>query len=267
MERRPLDLQSGDTRINAEWLTPESSAADAAPLVFLHEGLGSIPQWTARGVDAPARLAAATGRPALVFERQGYGRSDPLTGPRHPRYLYDEAWEALPRVLDAAGIGRAALIGHSDGGSIALLFAARFPDRTDRLVSEAAHVIVEEVTLAGIREAKRAYDTPDSRLKAALRRHHGAGTDTVFSAWADAWLSPDFRDFDMCDQLPAITAPVLAIQGDGDEYGTPRQLDLIAEGVAGPVQTWLVPDCAHVPHHQAADRVLPRIAAFVGIAV
>lgn len=266
LERRPLDIRVGDVRLNALWIAPAAVEPAAVPLIFLHEGLGSIPQWTARGIDAPARLVAATGRPALVFERQGYGRSDPLTAPRHPGYLYDEAWEALPRVLDAAGIGRAVLVGHSDGGSIALLFAARFPDRTDRLVSEAAHVIVEDVTLAGIRDARRAYGAPQSRLKAALQRHHGDGTDAVFSAWADAWLSPDFRDFDMGDQLAAITAPALAIQGDGDEYGTPRQLELIAEGVAGPVETWLVPDCAHVPHHQAADRVLPRIAEFIGSA-
>ena len=263
VERRPLLLRAGDANLNALWIVPDSPKTEAAPLVFLHEGLGSIAQWTARGVDAPARLVAATGRPALAFERRGYGRSDPLPAPRHPGYLYDEAWQALPEALDAAAIDRAVLIGHSDGGSIALLFAARFPDRTDRLVSEAAHVIVEEVTLAGIRDARRAYDAPDSRLKSALRRHHGEGTDAVFAGWADAWLSPEFRDFDMRDQLPGVSAPVLAIQGDGDEYGTPRQLEMIAEGVAGPVETWLVPDCAHVPHHQAADRVLPRIAEFV----
>ncbi len=264
VERRPLELAAGDVRLNALWLEPEAPLAGASPLVFLHEGLGSIAQWTARGIDAPARLVAATGRPALVYERQGYGHSEPLTAPRHPRYLFDEAWGALPRVLDAAGIDRAVPIGHSDGGSIALLFAGRYPERVERLVGEAAHVIVEEITLAGIRAAKAAFEVPDSRLKAALRRHHGARTEAVFAAWAEAWLAPDFAQFDIRDQLPGVTAPLLAIQGDGDEYGTPRQLELIAEGVAGPVETWLVPDCAHVPHHQAADRVLPRIAAFVG---
>lgn len=262
--RRAFALEAGDVRLNALWLEPEVKRPEALPLVFLHEGLGSITQWTARGIDAPALLVAATGCPALVFERQGYGRSDPLGAARHPGYLYDEAFDALPRTLDAAGVDRAVLIGHSDGGSIALLFAARFPDRTDRLVSEAAHVIVEDVTLAGIRDAKAAYDAAGSRLKAALQRHHGDRTDAVFAAWADAWLDPVFAGFDMRDQLAGITAPLLAIQGDGDEYGTPRQLELIAEGVAGPVETWLVPDCAHVPHHQAADRVLPRIARFIG---
>ncbi len=262
-DRRPLELLVGGTRLNALWLVPDTPESEQAPLVFLHEGLGSIAQWTARGVDVPARLAAATGRPALVYERQGYGRSDPLSAPRHPGYLFDEAWQALPGVLDAAGIDRAVLIGHSDGGSIALLFAARFPDRTDRLVSEAAHVIVEEVTLAGIRDAKAAYEAAGSRLKSALQRHHGDRTDAVFAAWADAWLDPAFAGFDMRDQLAEIAAQVLAIQGDGDEYGTPRQLECIAEGVPGPVETWLVPDCAHVPHHQAADRVLPRIVKFI----
>ncbi|MEE8271586.1 MAG: alpha/beta hydrolase, partial [Alphaproteobacteria bacterium] len=119
------------------------------------------------------------------------------------------------------------------------------------------------VTLVGIRAARAAFDAPDGRLRSALRRHHGGNTDAMFNAWADVWLDPDFARLDIRDQLPRVTAPVLAIQGDGDEYGTPRQLDLIAEGVAGPVETWLVPDCRHVPHHQAADRVLPRIAEFV----
>ncbi len=264
MDRRPLTLRAGGATLNALWLEPSVRRSDAQPLVFLHEGLGSITQWTGRGIDAPARLAAATGRPALVYDRQGYGRSDPLVEPRHPRYLYDESWTMLPEVLDSAGIDRAILIGHSDGGSIALLFAARYPDRTAGVVSEAAHIIVEEVTLAGIRVAKQAYEAPDGRLAAALRRHHRDQSDAVFAAWADAWLSPEFADFDMGDELPRIVAPVLAIQGESDEYGTPRQLELIAEGVAGAVETWLVPDCAHVPHHQAADRVLPRIAAFVG---
>ena len=263
VERTPLTLQAGGVTLNALWLEPADRRPDAPPLVFLHEGLGSITQWTGRGIDAPARLAAATGRRALVYDRQGYGRSDPLKGSRHPRYLYDEAWTALPEVLDAAGIDRAFLIGHSDGATIALLFAARFPDRSAGVVCEAAHVIVEDVTLAGIRTAKQAFEAPDSRLAAALRRHHRDQAGAVFAAWAGAWLSPEFSDFDMRGELPGITAPVLAIQGENDEYGTPRQLELIAEGVAGAVETWLVPDCAHVPHHQVAGRVLLRIADFV----
>lgn len=262
IDRRPLTLRAGGVALNALWLEPAGGASDGPPLVFLHEGLGSITQWTGRGIDVPARLAAATGRRALVYDRRGYGRSDPLGAPRHPRYLYDEAWTVLPEVLDAAGIERAVLIGHSDGASIALLFAARYPDRTAGVVSEAAHIIVEDVTLAGIGVAKRAYDAADSRLAAALRRHHGDNADAVFAAWADAWLSPDFAGFDMGAELATVAAPVLAIQGESDEYGTPRQLELIAAGVAGPVETWLVPDCAHVPHHQAADRVLPQIAEF-----
>lgn len=262
--RRTLTLQANGAALNALCIEPAAPDPAAPALVFLHEGLGSITQWTGRGIDVPARLAVATGGRALVYDRQGYGRSDPMTAPRHPRYLHDEAWQVLPALLDAAGIDRAVLIGHSDGGSIALLFAAEYPGRAAGVVSEAAHVIVEDVTLDGIRVAKGAFEAPDGRLKAALGRHHGDRTDAVFAAWADVWLSPDFAGFDICDQLPRISAPVLAIQGDGDEYGSPRQLELIAEGVAGPVETWLVPDCAHVPHHQAADRVLPRIADFVG---
>ena len=216
--RRSLTLQADGVALNALCIEPAALDPAVPALVFLHEGLGSITQWTGRGIDVPAQLAAATGGRALVYDRQGYGLSDPLTTPRHPRYLHDEAWQVLPAVLDAAGIDRAVLIGHSDGGSIALLFAAEYPGHAAGVVCEAAHVIVEDVTLDGIRAARGVFESPRSRLKTALGRHHGDRTDAVFAAWADAWLSPEFAAFDLCDQLPRISAPVLAIQGDGDEY-------------------------------------------------
>lgn len=260
--RRSLTLPVGGHSLAAEWVEPPG-APGGEPVVLLHEGLGSIAQWVRRDVDVPARLAAATGRPAFLHDRLGFGRSDPLPRQRTPRYLYEEAWETLPRVLDAAGIDRAALVGHSDGASIALLLAAKFPDRVTALVSEAAHSFVEDVTLAGIVEARAAFHAPDGRLRKALARFHGDKTDATFSGWADVWLKPGFAAFDMRGELARITCPVLAIQGEGDEYGTPRQLDAIAEAVAGPVETWLVEDCRHIPHFQAADRVLPRIADFL----
>ena len=266
--REPLTLQIGPHRLGAEWVRPAGAAAGKAPIVFLHEGLGSIAQWTGRApdgelIDFPARLARATGRDAFLYDRLGFGRSDPLPADRRPDYLYREAWDTLPRVLDAAGINRAVLFGHSDGASIALLFAARFPQRTVAVISEAAHVFIEEVTLEGIRKARAAYHAPNSKLKAAMVRYHGAKADMTFRNWADVWLSPAFTSFDMTAELPSIRCPVLAIQGDGDEYGTEAQPAAIAEGVGGPVETWLITHCGHIPHIQADERVLPRIHGFV----
>jgi pimeloyl-ACP methyl ester carboxylesterase len=263
--RRRFDVSVRGRRLVAEWLIPPGAADDPAgpPLVFLHEGLGSIAQWTRKGLDVPATIAAATGRRALVWERLGFGGSDPLPEPRRPDYLHEEAEVWMPAVLAAAGVGACLPVGHSDGASIALSFAAAFRDRAEAVVSEAAHVIVEPETLAGIRAARVAFQAPDGKLRAALERFHGAKTDATFAGWAELWLQPEFAAFDMTDRLPRIACPVLALQGDGDEYATARQLDLIAAGVAGPCRTWIVPDCRHVPHFQAADAVLPAIVDFV----
>ena len=262
-EEMPIDTARG--RLFGQWIRPDSGSA-APPLVFLHEGLGSITQWSGRGLDVPRIVAERTGRAAFVYDRLGFGRADPLPADRTPDYLYEEGEVGLPQVLDAVGIDRAVLIGHSDGGSIALIAAAAHPDRMVGVVTEAAHVFVEDVTLAGIRDARGAYHTTNSRLRNALVRHHGDKADLMFRNWADVWLDPFFAAFDMTDRLAGVRAPVLAIQGAEDEYGTPAQLDAIKAGVSGPCDTWLVPQCRHVPHFQQPDAVLERIAAFVSTA-
>lgn len=239
-----------------------SGSAGRLPILLLHEGLGSVAQWTRRGIDVAARLAATTGHPVVAHDRLGFGRSDPLPAPRGADYLYREGRETLPRVLDALGIDRVGLVGHSDGGSIALIFAAAHPGRTAWAVTEAAHVIVEAETLAGIAAAHAVFHAPDSRLRAVLARYHGDKTEVTFANWAELWPTPGFRSFDMRDALPSIRCPVLALQGAEDEYGTPAQLDAIKAGVSGPCETWLVPDCRHAPHFEATDRVLPRIVYF-----
>lgn len=226
-------------------------------LVFLHEGLGTIRGWR----DVPDHLAATTGRPALVYERTGYGGSGPVALPRPLDYLAREAEDVLPRLLDHLGIARALPIGHSDGGSIALLFAASFPERCVAAVTEAAHVFVEEISLAGIRAAVAAYETGD--LKARLARQHGENTEGAFRGWSDTWLSPNFRDWSIADRLPAIRCPVLVLQGAEDEYGTPAQVEAIARGVSGPAEPHLIPACGHAPHHQAREITLGLIAEFV----
>jgi pimeloyl-ACP methyl ester carboxylesterase len=250
-------LQAAGRRLRAQWIEGPDAAPRAPCLVFLHEGLGSIPQWR----DFPHALCRMTGLPGLVYERWGFGGSERLTLPRPKDYITAEAEVALPEVLAACGISRPVLIGHSDGGSIALLYAAAYPDNVAGVISEAAHVFVEDVGLDGIREAEARWRTGD--LRERLARYHGENTETMFRGWTETWLRPEFRAWRITDSLPLITAPLMVIQGADDEYGTPRQVETIASGVSGPVETYLVPDCGHSPHLDAQEQVLERMAGFI----
>jgi pimeloyl-ACP methyl ester carboxylesterase len=227
-------------------------------LVFLHEGLGSVGQWK----DFPLSLCRKTGLPALVFDRWGYGRSEACDIIGDPGYLHAEALVSLPQVLGHFGIARGILIGHSDGGSIALMYAAAHPEKVCCLITEAAHVFVEETTLAGIREAVRVYETTD--LGARLAKYHGENTDLVFTRWSRTWLDPLFRDWNIENFLSEVNCPVLAIQGRDDPYGTADQVEAIVRQVSGPARGLLVPDCGHIPHFQARETVTVAMADFIG---
>jgi pimeloyl-ACP methyl ester carboxylesterase len=254
----PLEFSIEGGKIYAERIIPHLPAAQDLPtLVFLHEGLGSVRHWR----DFPSAVVHETGCPALVYDRLGYGRSDVAPKPRSLRYMEEEAFESVPQVLQAANIQRAIFIGHSDGGSIALLFAARYPQLTQALITEAAHVFVEEITTQGIREAVEIYKT--TNLPEKLARYHGDKTEKVFSAWADTWLSPEFATWNIEQYLTAIHAPLLVMQGLDDEYGTIRQVDAIASQVSGAVTRCLVPQCAHIPHQQARDVVFQYMCDFI----
>jgi pimeloyl-ACP methyl ester carboxylesterase len=258
-EREAQDLffvQAAGHRLRARRIG--ASRPDLSTLVFLHEGLGSIPQWR----DFPQALCATTGCPGLVYERWGYGGSDPLILPRPADFLEREAGQALAEVLEACAIERPILIGHSDGGTIALLYAAAFPERPVGVITEAAHVVLDEVTLTGITEVVRWWQGGD--LRARLERHHGANAEAMFRGWSETWLRPERRDWSITARLGSIRCPVLAIQGADDEHGLPAQLEAIVQGVAGPAEGFMVPDCGHVPHHQAREVVLARMAAFIG---
>lgn len=258
LKRHRFDLQAAGRRLHAERLTPPQ-VTNGPTLVFLHEGLGSIGQWR----DFPARLCTLTRLPGLVYERWGFGHSDPLVGPRPKNYLNHEAEESLPEVLAACDItDPPILFGHSDGASIALLFAAAYPERVRAVISEAAHVFIEEICLAGIRETRSAYEQGDL-LRKGLQRYHGAKTDSMFRGWCDTWLRADFRDWSMEQALRRIVCPTLIIQGADDEYGTRAQVDAIAEGVAGPKDIVWLSGCAHVPHYQAPDSVLAVTTDFI----
>ena len=247
-------LDIGGRRLETAWWGP---APEAAPtIVLLHEGLGCVALWR----DIPERLAAATGFGVFAYSRFGYGQSDPAPLPWPMSYMHDEALKHLPRVLDAANIQRALLIGHSDGGSIAAIYAGGAKDpRVAALATIAAHFFVEPVNIASIEKIREDYETTDLRVR--LGRYH-ANPDVPFRGWNGAWLDPDFEKFNIERYLPDIAVPMLALQGADDPYSTQAQLDVLHGKVAGPLETWLFPGAKHSPHLEAKEKTLARLAEF-----
>ena len=224
-------------------------------LLLLHEGLGSVAMWR----DSPGRLAHATGCDALVYSRYGYGQSAPLDAPRSVRYMHDEALVALPTLLDTLAVTRPILVGHSDGGSIALIHAGAGTRPVCAVVTLAAHVLVEDISVTSIAAAKVAYETTDLRTK--LARYH-ADVDSAFWGWNRIWLDPEFRAWNIEEYLPRIACPVLAIQGEDDEYGTMEQMRRIGAQVPD-VDLVELEDCRHSPHRDQPQAVLDAITRFV----
>lgn len=247
--------------------------ADRAPLVFLHEGLGSVAMWQQRGQHWPADLCAATGRAGWLYSRRGYGQSDPVanvrgqpgwhrtwhTGRHEPDYMHLEAWTVLPALLDALGVSRPVLVGHSDGATIALLHASRHA--VAGCVAMAPHVFIEEVALRAIAQARALYEGDSAGLRQRLSRYH-ADVDNAFWQWNDVWLSEAFRHFDIRAQCQTITAPLLLVQGLGDEYGTLAQLDAIAQEVSH-AQRVELPDCGHSPHRDQPAALTRHVVDFL----
>ena len=247
-------LEIDGSALEYRWSGPPNDAAPA--IVLLHEGLGSLALWK----DFPEKLAAATGCAVLAYSRRGHGRSAPLGEPRGLDYLHREA-ALLPALLDALGAnGPLFLFGHSDGASIALLHSARQRPPPAGLILETPHVFVEDVTLAGIARSVELFESTD--LGARLGRYHD-DADRLFRAWADTWLSPAFRSWNIESVLPAVRTPVLLIQCEGDPYGTRAQLDAIARRVRSPSEILLLPGDSHVPHTAHAERVLASAARFI----
>jgi pimeloyl-ACP methyl ester carboxylesterase len=232
--------------------TVEFAGAEPA-LVFLHEGLGSVELWR----DFPERLAAASGRRGLLYSRAGHGQSEVPEGDRTPAFMHEEALDVLPEVLAAAGIERPVLVGHSDGGSIALIYASQHP--VSALILLAPHVFVEDVTVASIEEARDTFATTD--LGERMGRYHRE-PERTFRLWNDIWLAPEFRSWNIEDVLGGVTAPTLLIQGEHDQYGTLAQIDAISRGVSGPVER-VVLDARHAPHLEAPEETLDAAANFL----
>jgi pimeloyl-ACP methyl ester carboxylesterase len=226
--------------------------------VFLHDGLGSVSTWR----DFPARLAAATGCAALIYSRQGYGRSDPCSLPRPLDYMEQAALVELPAVLRVAGLREYVLIGHSDGASIALIHAASAPgEGLLGVVSEAAHLFPESETLDAIRRARERYRVGE--LTAGLKRHHGTNAACAFEGWVQAWLDPAFAQWNIESLLPGIQVPLLAVQGSDDPYGTPAQLVALRRQCNIPIECVLLAECRHTPHREQPERALHLMTRFV----
>ncbi len=255
-------LQAGGHRLEVQSYRPgglsDADAASGPTLVFLHEGLGSVALWK----QFPRQVADAAGCPALVYSRYGYGKSDKLDAPRAVDYMHREAIEVLPEVLDRFGIKAPVLIGHSDGASIALIHAGVGKRPLRGVVAMAPHVFVEDITVKSIAEAGEAFRNTD--LPDRLGRYHDDVVST-FRGWNDIWLHPDFRRWNIEEVLAGIAVPVLLIQGEDDQYGTVAQVEAIARQVSGPVETVMLPDCAHSPHQSLQkDATIAAIVGFVG---
>ena len=229
--------------------------SDTPALVFLHEGLGSVSLWR----DFPDAVRVACGAPtSVVFSRHGYGQSAVVREPRTVDYMHREALDVLPALLEVLGVARPLLVGHSDGASIALIHAgAGHP--VAGLVLLAPHVFVEDETIDGIETARTQYETTD--LRSRLARHHD-DVDATFRGWNDIWLSPEFRAWNIEDDLAAVAAPALLIQGEADQYGTLAQLDSIERRMEGTAERLVVPGAGHAPHLDDPQRVVAAIAAF-----
>jgi pimeloyl-ACP methyl ester carboxylesterase len=250
-------MTEGFLDIGGERLEFKRISGHAPALVLLHEGLGSVAMWR----DFPERLAETTGHAVFVYSRAGYGKSSPVALPRPTGYMHREALEVLPRVLDAAGISACVLVGHSDGGSIALIYAGGAGDnRAIGVVTMAAHAFNEELCVNSIAAAGRAYLETDLRQR--LARYH-LDVDNAFRGWNDVWLSREFLAWNIEEYLPGVAVPVLAMQGRDDEYGTERQVDAIVSQVKGRAEKLMLPKCKHSPHRDQPEATLKAIARFV----
>jgi len=255
---RTFMVTAAGERLQVRQLQPEGLVAEAnsATLVFLHESLGCIAQWR----DFPQALVESTGLPALVYDRCGFGGSQSLAVPRGLDYQEREV-ESLHDLLHVCAVTSPLLVGHSDGATLSLLYAATFPEHPLAVISEAAHLFVEEETLAGIRSAVERWHTTDFRER--LMRSQGEHTDRVFSAWTETWMDPAFRNWSIVARMSDVSCPVLALQGEEDEFGTIKQLESISASVGGTCRTRLIPDCGHIPHRETQVEVLAEMTDFI----
>jgi pimeloyl-ACP methyl ester carboxylesterase len=230
---------------------------DAPTIVMLHEGLGSVALWG----DFPDKIAAATGAGVFLYSRAGYGQSTGATLPRTTSFMDEEACQVLPRVLDAIGFRRGFLLGHSDGGSIAAIYAGSVQDHRVRgLVLIAPHFFTEQMGLVEIRRARKSFET--GGLRERLKPWH-ADVDCAFWSWNEPWLHPDFEKWDITEALGYIRVPILIVQGENDQYGTLKQIEVARQECFCPVEAVVLPGIRHIPYREAPEATVNGIAEFI----
>ena len=259
MTHDDLWIETSDGRLFARrWPgAPAPAGAAGSPVVLLHDSLGSVALWR----DFPARLAAATGRAVVAYDRLGFGRSDVRCGPMPTSFVADEATTAFAALRAQLGIERFAVVGHSVGGGMAVHVAAAHPDACEAVVTIAAQAFVEPCTLAGVRAEGERFARPGAVER--LAKYHGDKARWVLSAWVDTWLDPRFAGWSLADALPRVRCPLLALHGERDEYGTPAHAEAIARGAGGPSRCVLLPGVGHVPQRERPEDVLAWLAGFL----
>ncbi len=248
-------IEIDEVSLESAWIGP--GPASAPTIVLMHEGLGSVSTWR----DFPRRLADATNTGVFAFSRRGYGRSSPAQLPRPVDYLRREAFDVVPKVLEKIGFERGILLGHSDGGSIAAIYAGSVQDHRVRgLALIEPHFFVEEINLRAIREITEDYKTTD--LGKRLGRHHNNADDT-FYGWSGFWLDPRFKSFDMREELQHIRVPILIVKGEHDPYGSIEQIRVAEHECYCPVESIVIQNARHAPHHEQPEQTLETIASFI----
>jgi pimeloyl-ACP methyl ester carboxylesterase len=249
-------VEAGGYKIACEWVNKEGNP-DLPWLIFLHEGLGCKRQWK----GFPDKLCKLTGLRGVMYDRYGYGESEPLRESRNSDFLRKEACLVLPELLETLSItSEVLLFGHSDGGSIALFYASCYPQRTAGLIAIAPHVFLEDISIRGISDAVRAFE--HGALEAKLRKHHGEKTRAMFEGWTSVWLDRKNRDWNMLEELGKITSPTLIIQGDQDNYGSFRQVETILKHIRGPSHALYLNNCGHFPHVEYSETILRESKIF-----
>lgn len=254
-----IEIHRNGQDIDLEYQLISASDPQAPLIIFLHEGLGSVSMWR----NWPAMACKALNCRGLIYSRYGYGQSTARRAgePRSIDYLHQEAHHDLPALLAALNMDdeKPVLYGHSDGGSIALLYAAKYPERIQAIAAAAPHIFVEDITIDSIQAARSIYENTD--LATRLGRHH-RDPDSVFWSWNDTWLTPWFRHWNIESAVSQISCPILAIQGVDDEYGTLSQIEGIKR-LAAQTRLLIIPDCGHSPHRDQPDTVIQALGQFI----
>lgn len=250
-------------RLNYEIINSQLLNTEKPVLVFLHEGLGSIRQW----LDFPKKLCDKLNLSGLIYDRYGYGLSDPLENPRTLNFMHDEALIFLPELIEKLKIkNKLILIGHSDGASIALIYASEHSDCLLGVISEAAHVVIEDISRNGIQKIQNEYKKSKA-LKKLFSIYHGENAESMFMDWTSTLLSVEFKKWNIEKILQTIQVPVLVIQGDDDEYGSYDQLVSIKKNISSSVEIMYIKGCKHIPHLQAQSLVIAKMEKFISLLI